>query len=206
MVDRRRRKADKDSPWFSRALIVAGVLVLAVVTTLLLILQDQLEETRTGLRQAQTDLERAQGNLEAAGAERDRQEELLQEIRTQARLNACLSLKLAKRHGINTAGLDSPACRVFPDGKVVFPGAGPGSPLNAGTQAPERTDGANPAEGSKPGTPGGPPSPTPPHPAPGPGAPGPGPEPPGPTPSPIVTCIDIPEPLPDFCFNPPPSP
>jgi hypothetical protein len=50
------------------------------------------------------------------------------------------------------------------------------------------------------------PSPAPPHPTPGPGAPGPGPEPPGPTPSPTVTCIPIPGPLPDFCFNPPPSP
>lgn len=61
-------------------------------------------------------------------------------------------------------------------------------------------------EGPKPGMPGGPPEPAPPHPTPGPGPPGPGPgppspgpEPPGPTPSPTVTCIDIPEPIPDFC-------
>src|ERR671919_3203756 len=97
------RRVDPDRR-FSRAWIITGVIVLAVVTTLLLILQNQLEGTRTDLRDAQTALETAQADLEDAAIERDRQEELLQEVRTQARLNACLSLKLAKRHGIDTAG------------------------------------------------------------------------------------------------------
>lgn len=171
------------SPRFNRALIVAGVVVLAVITTLLLLIQEQIQTTR------------ARVNQEAQLAEltERRQQELILELRAQARLNACLSLKLAKRHGIDTAGLDSPACQVFPNGAVVFPGekATLLDPTGDGQGTPDN-GGAKPDEGMKPS-----PAPESSLQPPPPGSP-PGPEPPVPRPTP--SCIDLPPPLDDVCL------
>lgn len=129
--------------------------------------------------------------LEVAGAT---VEALIIEVRAQSRLNACLNLKLAKRHGIDTAGLDSPDCKVFPNGAVVFPGAEPGSLLEPSNPGQASPDAGGMKPGAKPGEP--PPPGSSPKPQPPPGPPT---NPPPITPVPTATCIDLPDPVPDFC-------
>lgn len=117
------------------------------------------------------------------------------EIRAQSRLNACLTLKLAKRHGVDTSGLDSPACKVLPNGEVVFPGVEPGNSLNAGADSGSDAGagGANgDGSGSKPGSQPGedaPPGESPPGGGP-PGPPNPPPGSPNPPGNPPGLCID----------------
>lgn len=185
------------SPRFNRALIVAGVIVLAVITTLLLLIQEQIQTTRAVQEQDARLAERAD----------ERQQELILEIRAQSRLNACLALKLAKRHGVDVAGLDSPACKVFPNGAVVFPGEE--NLLDSTETQPEAPTGGEspdaPGQPDQPGQPGGngkespgpspQPQPSPPGP---PNPPGP-PDSPGPMPRPSPTCINLPPPLEDVC-------
>lgn len=179
------------SPRFNRALIAVGVIVLVVITTLLLLIQEQIQTTRSQIQQ----------DARLAARVEEQRQELILEIRAQSRLSACLTLKVAKRHGINISGLDSPACKVFPNGAVVFPGSGslldstetqpeaPGQPGQPGGNEKE-SPGPQPQPPSEPPRSPGPPDP--------PGPPGP-PDGPGPMPRPTPSCIDLPPPLEDVC-------
>jgi hypothetical protein len=162
---------------FNRALIVAGVVVLAVLTALLLIFQGQLQATRN---RTQLAIERLE---EVVLTEKKTKAEIQVEIIHDQAVS--LWRRVTQLEGfIQRKGLSLPAPAQPVRAPAPLPDASPAVPLPPRPSSPRITPGL----GDVPLTPEPPPFSPP------------------PIPTPEVTCVPFPEPVPDFCVEVPETP